>query len=76
MTETVQQQDPTITKNDLRVILNIIEVATQRGAFKAGELATVGNTFNNVKAFVDASDALEAKNAEQVEGEQTTQAKD
>ena len=35
-----------LTVQDLTVIRSIIDVASQRGAFKANEMAMVGTTFN------------------------------
>jgi len=45
--------DNSITLNDIASMATIIDVCTQRGAFKAGELETVGKLFNKLKAFVD-----------------------
>ncbi len=42
---------------DLVVCANIIDLATQRGAFKAAEAGQVGATFNKLVAFVKAHQA-------------------
>jgi hypothetical protein len=42
---------PELTLNDLAVLRQIIEVASQRGAFKAAELEAVGKAFNKLSAF-------------------------
>lgn len=39
--------------NDLAAIRSIIDVASQRGAFKAAELEAVGKTFNKLNAFLE-----------------------
>lgn len=39
--------------SDLAALRNIIEVATQRGAFKAAELEAVGKTFNKLNTFLE-----------------------
>lgn len=39
--------------SDLVAIKSIIEVASQRGAFKANELEAVGKTFNKLNAFLE-----------------------
>ena len=39
--------------NDLVAIRSIIDVASQRGAFKAAELEAVGKTFNKLNAFLE-----------------------
>lgn len=46
---------PELTLNDLAVLRQIIEVASQRGAFKAVELEAVGKAFNKLSAFLDAA---------------------
>lgn len=38
---------------DLAVIKNIIDVATERGAFRAPELATVGQVYNKLSSFLN-----------------------
>jgi hypothetical protein len=52
--EAVQPQGPDLNVNDLVALKNIIEVATQRGAFKAAELEAVGKTFNKLNVFLEA----------------------
>ena len=41
-----------LTVQDLTVIRSIIDVASQRGAFKANEMAAVGTTFNKLDGFL------------------------
>lgn len=66
MTEEVKNQAPTAPEaeqpaqqgadlniSDLVAIKNIIEVASQRGAFKATELEAVGKTFNKLNTFLE-----------------------
>ena len=53
-TEEAQAQGPDLTVQDLQALKSIIDVATQRGAFKASELAVVGNTYNKLDAFLAA----------------------
>lgn len=45
---------PELTIQDLGNIRAIIDVASQRGAFKAVELAAVGTTFNKLNDFLNA----------------------
>ncbi len=49
----VATETPSVTVNDLVNVYAIIDLASKRGAFQAGELSAVGNTANRVKAFVD-----------------------
>ncbi len=51
---------PDLNVSDLVALKSIIEVATQRGAFKATELEAVGKTFNKLSAFLDAVAKKEA----------------
>jgi len=62
---------PAVTVNDLVNVYAIIDLASKRGAFQAGELSAIGNTANRVKAFVDHVQAQSAAAAE-VTGETET----
>jgi hypothetical protein len=58
--ETVQDQ-PQKTKEegadlnitDLAALRSVIDVASQRGAFKAGELEAVGKIYNKLNNFIE-----------------------
>ena len=45
---------PELTVTDLANLRSIIEVATQRGAFRAVELAAVGTAYNKLNDFLNA----------------------
>jgi hypothetical protein len=48
-----QQPDPTaLSIGDLKNLSSIIDVASTRGAFKAGEMAGVGFLYNKLQAFL------------------------
>jgi hypothetical protein len=49
------QQAPSTDLNisDLVALKSIVEVASQRGAFKAAELEAVGKTFNKLNTFLE-----------------------
>lgn len=51
---------PDLNVSDLAALRSIIEVATQRGAFKAAELEAVGKAFNKLNAFLEAVSKKEA----------------
>jgi len=53
-------QGPDLNVSDLVAIKSIIEVATQRGAFKANELEAVGKTFNKLNTFLESVAKKEA----------------
>jgi hypothetical protein len=39
--------------NDLAAVKSIIDIATQRGTFKASEMEAVGKLYNKLSAFLD-----------------------
>lgn len=51
--DAAQQPAADLTIQDLRSIVAIIDIASQRGAFKANEMAAVGVTYNKVSAFLN-----------------------
>jgi hypothetical protein len=55
-----QAQAPDLNISDLVALKNIIEVASQRGAFKAAELEAVGKTFNKLNVFLESVAKKEA----------------
>lgn len=46
------QESGELTINDLSAMKMIIDVASQRGAFKPGEMVIVGQTYNKLVAFL------------------------
>lgn len=59
MSETVNQTQPEaaaaeLNLQDLVALRSIIDVATQRGAFKPNELVAVGTVYNKLAGFLDA----------------------
>jgi hypothetical protein len=68
MTVSPAPEDPnsTFQVNDLRLVLNVIEICSQRGAFKASELAVVGTLFNKISGFLDKAGLLNPPAAEPV----------
>ena len=53
--ESTETQAPGLSINDLAVLKSTVEVAANRGAFRAEEMATVGATYNKLAAFVNAA---------------------
>lgn len=55
--KTAEQSAPAenfdLTVQDLNALKQIIDVATQRGAFKAGEMFTVGTVYNKLNGFLE-----------------------
>lgn len=48
-----QPAGPDLNINDLNSLKNIIDVASQRGAFKAGELESIGKVYNRLNTFLE-----------------------
>jgi hypothetical protein len=42
-----------LTINDLNAMKTIIDIASQRGAFKPNEMVAVGTTYNKLATFLD-----------------------
>lgn len=52
--EMPEQQAPDLTVQDLNNLKSIIDVASQRGAFKPNEMMTVGQTYSKLEMFLEA----------------------
>jgi hypothetical protein len=46
--------NPELTVNDLASIKQVIDVASQRGAFKPNEMVAVGTIYNKLETFLAA----------------------
>ena len=53
-TEVPQAGAPDLTVQDLSNLKSIIDVASQRGAFRPNEMMTVGQVYNKLEAFLNA----------------------
>ena len=49
-----QPAGPDLTVQDLQALKQIIDVASQRGAFKPNEMMTVGQTYSKLEEFLAA----------------------
>ena len=52
-------QETNLSIADIGFLMQIVEVCSQRGAFRAEELASIGTVYNKVKAFVVANTPAE-----------------
>ena len=52
---------PELTVNDLTAIKQVIDVASQRGAFKPNEMVSVGTIYNKLELFLNAVQAQQPK---------------
>ena len=48
-----EQQGPDLNITDLLAVRSIIDVASQRGTFKAAELEAVGKIYNKLNTFLE-----------------------
>jgi hypothetical protein len=53
-----------LTINDLAACRSIIDVASQRGAFKPNEMVAVGTVYTKIDAFLTAAQAAQKAPAE------------
>jgi hypothetical protein len=60
-----QPAQPELTIQDLGNLRAIIDVASQRGAFRAAEMAAVGSAFNKLNDFLNAVAPQEKSNADE-----------
>jgi len=63
--EAPQQQAPAgpdLTVQDLQALRSIIDVASQRGAFKPNEMMTVGQVYTKLESFLGAVSQAQAQN--------------
>jgi hypothetical protein len=65
-----------ITVADLNLLKNIIDLASTRGAFRAGEMKEIGEVYNKLAQFLEAvvaqAAAQEADTAEADESDQAS----
>lgn len=52
--EAVEAPQAELSIQDLIAVRNIIDIASQRGAFRAGELEPVGKAYNKLNTFLEA----------------------
>ena len=71
---TPQAEAPALTVADLRNVRAIIDISSQRGAFRGGELKTVGEVFDKLDTFLKAVDA-KAEEQKKAEGDTAEQPK-
>lgn len=59
-----QEQGPDLTVQDLQALKSIIDVASQRGAFKPNEMMTVGQVYTKLEQFLGAVAEQQTKTEE------------
>ena len=58
MAPAAQPEQPSLNLQDLILVAQIIQICSSRGAFKADELANVGNLYTKLVAFLQSTGAL------------------
>lgn len=61
-----QDSAPSLTLQDLITVAQVIQITSQRGAFRAEELANVGTLYNKLVAFLESSGAISRTDANTV----------
>jgi hypothetical protein len=61
VSQTEAPEDTSISLNDLQVLANIVDLATQRGAFRGNELTQVGQVFDKLSTFLAQVAAAQAE---------------
>lgn len=62
---TAAVEAPTLTINDLTLLAQVVDLASQRGAFKAPELEQVGAAYNKLTVFLRHVANVQEKEAQQ-----------
>ena len=68
-TSAEQPQAPSLTLQDLVLVAQIIQIGSQRGTFRAEELADVGNLYTKLIAFLQATGALTPAKTEETQND-------
>ncbi len=70
----VETQTPTtslepvqLTISDLQLLSRIVDLASRRGAFQAGEMSQVGDAFNKLSGFLAYVESAQSKEAASTE---------
>jgi len=65
--QTEQAQQPIgLTLQDMKILAGAIEIASQRGGFRAAELEVIGATYNKLAAFLKANEPAPAEASAEV----------
>jgi len=66
MTDTTKEESPAseapnLTLQDLTLVVQLLQVGAQRGAWKADELSTVGALYDKLVVFLTAAGVIQPK---------------
>jgi hypothetical protein len=57
-TTSAEQSNPSLSLQDLVLVAQVIQITSQRGAFRAEEMANVGALYNKLVAFLESAGAV------------------
>jgi hypothetical protein len=66
----IAENKPSLTLQDLNLVVEILETGAQRGAWKADELSTVGGVYDRISAFLNVANAAQKPAAPTADEEQ------
>ena len=66
-TTTTTMEPVQLTIADLQLLARIVDLASRRGAFQAGELSQVGDSYNKLNGFLSYVESVQAKEKEAAE---------
>ena len=67
-----EQTDLSLSLNDLKLCLQIIDICSSRGAFKAEEFQAIGAIHTKLKTFIDGATAASSKTDTETESTEET----
>lgn len=71
-TEQQAQQPVGFTLQDMRILAGAVELASQRGGFRAAEMEIIGATYNKLAQFLKANEQAQAPAPEAEAGAEVT----
>lgn len=66
----MEQEQPNLNLDDLKVMMQIIKVVSNRGAIQPEEMALVGNLYSKLAAFVKAASEKSQEPEEKTENQE------
>lgn len=67
--ETITNEAPSLSLQDLAAVIQVIDLCSQRGAFQGSELEAVGGLRGRIQGFVAANTPAEEETTEEAEAE-------
>ena len=71
--QVTETEVPGLGVADLKLMANVLEVVSNRGAIRANEMAAVGQLYNTLMTFLIANGAITPPNAQEVDAEASEQ---